>query len=226
MNARQQDPRRRRVVLLSRDAQALAEAIGRVDADVDLVCLSQPTLAAAEMVTLGAGLLVIDLRLMGLRTLPLLDVARREGIEMVATGPLPMGLAAEQLSGVRLVGREDLAEALRKLAPPRPRPQPKPPAEPKSRPVSAASEPASEPAGPLAMEAPILFGGFDPHEAGPSAAPWAEDGDERRPAGAEICDDADLPDRLQQSGGGTEDAASVRPESLLTAEELAALLGD
>ena len=100
-----------RVIVLSRDS-ALRAAIGRVDGRTAPVFVPTAYEAAAEILTAPAAALVLDLRLLGPRHARLLEIAREKRLEMLAVGALAAGMTAEDLSGVRLVARDDLPAAL------------------------------------------------------------------------------------------------------------------
>ena len=68
--------------------------------------------AAAEILAAPAAVLVIDLGLVRPRDGRLVEIARQMAVEVLATGPLPAGLSADELSGVRLVAERDLPEAI------------------------------------------------------------------------------------------------------------------
>lgn len=81
----------------------------------EIIAVASPYEAAAELIASPAAALVVDLRLMGPRHLRLLEIARSGGAELLAVGPLPPGMTAEDLSGVRLLARADLPAALLQL---------------------------------------------------------------------------------------------------------------
>jgi hypothetical protein len=102
------------VVILAR------QAIDHI-AGAETVCVSGAYEAAAELLAAreaGAGrlALVVDLGLLWPRHLGLLEVARKLDAEMLAFGTAVAGLDAEQLAGLRLVSRAALAEALAQFA--------------------------------------------------------------------------------------------------------------
>jgi hypothetical protein len=72
--------------------------------------------AAAELLAGPCLALVIDLRAMSVRHLRLLEVARKLGLEVLACGPLGPVMDSDQLAGVRLVARPELAAELERLA--------------------------------------------------------------------------------------------------------------
>jgi hypothetical protein len=71
--------------------------------------------AAAELLASPAAALVVDLRLLRPGHVGLIQIARKAGAELWGVGPLPAWASSEQLNGMRLLGRGQLVEALRKL---------------------------------------------------------------------------------------------------------------
>jgi len=71
--------------------------------------------AAAEILAAPTAALVIDLRMLTPRHVRLVALARRMEVEMLGFGPLPRNLSSDDLSGVRLVSREQLPAVLRQL---------------------------------------------------------------------------------------------------------------
>ena len=84
-------------------------------AGVECVRISTAYEATAELLAAPAAVLVIDLRTIHRRHLRLLRIARQLNVEMLAMGTLPSGLAADDLSGVRLLARADLPAVLETL---------------------------------------------------------------------------------------------------------------
>ena len=82
---------------------------------LELVFVPSPYEAAAELIAAPALALVMDLRLMGQRHLRLLRIARERRVELLAVGAVPAGLTAEDLSGTRLIARADLKAAMEGL---------------------------------------------------------------------------------------------------------------
>ena len=74
--------------------------------------------AAAELLTQSAAVLVVDLACLTPPHMSLLQVARRRGATMVGVGSLPGPANAESLSGLRLIARNDLPQALAALVAP------------------------------------------------------------------------------------------------------------
>ena len=103
-----------RIVVLSHDVNLLAS----VNTRTEFECLQSATTyeAAAEILAGPTIALVIDLRLLTMQHLGLLEIARQRPLEMLGVGAVSPGLTAEDLSGVRLVSRRDLASVLAGLA--------------------------------------------------------------------------------------------------------------
>jgi len=121
-----------RIVVLSQDA-SLAWPTAAPGEPVAFAHTSSGYEAAAELLAAPTTALVIDLRFLAGRHLKLLEVARDLGVAVFGVGSLPIGMTAEDLSGVRLVARRDLPQAVAALAPaPSPRPAPPEPAEAKA----------------------------------------------------------------------------------------------
>ena len=117
MNAEAKSSPRRRLVLLT-DA-AVARELAGPEAPRMWTCLAvgSPYEAAAELLAGPAAVLVVDLRFLT-RHHRLLDIARMTATEVLGTGPLPAGTSSDELSGLRLVGRNDLVREIAKLASP------------------------------------------------------------------------------------------------------------
>ena len=133
--------------MLSPDLAVFGEDSGPAGAlraaGIDLIRAGSAYEAVAEMLCEPAAGLVIDLRLLGAGGLGALEIARQRGVEMLATGMVPSGLTAEDLSGVRLLAKRDLPAAVRDLAPlPASRPAEPPVASPVEPPVVSPVEPA------------------------------------------------------------------------------------
>jgi len=129
---------------------------------IDLIRVGSAYEAVAEMLCEPAAGFVIDLRLLAAGGLGALEIARQRSVEMLATGMVPSGLTAEDLSGVRLLARRDLPAAVRNLA---------------AQPVSP---PVESPEGtyvpePLAMNdvEPLVVSPVEPAADEPAAAPGA-----------------------------------------------------
>jgi len=104
-----------RIVVLSQDSSLAWSPDGR---GAGVVCVHAPSgyEAAAELLAAATTALVVDLRLLAGRHLRLLELARDLHVEVFAVGSLPIGMTAEDLSGVRLMARGDLPAAVRALA--------------------------------------------------------------------------------------------------------------
>ncbi len=105
-----------RVVVCSPDAPAIVSAGRLAESGLEPVAVESVYEAAAELLAEAAAALVIDLRLLGPRHARLADIARQCGAEMFGVGALTGSMPAEQLSGLRLVSHQDLAETLSQLA--------------------------------------------------------------------------------------------------------------
>ena len=111
--------RGRKVIILSRDA-ALASAARGEDSTLRYRCLrvTNPYEAAAELLSEPPLAMVIDLRCLAPGDLPLIEMARRRGLEVLAVGSVPLGISTTDLSGVRLSARGHLSALLEGLAGP------------------------------------------------------------------------------------------------------------
>ncbi len=198
--------------------------------------------AAAELLAAPAAALVVDLRLLGGKHLGLLEIARSLAVEVLAVGALPIGMTADDLSGVRLIARCDLADALVGPAAP-PEPVDQAPASPPIRiapdgprqPETEAVEPAgaSTPAEPTDQEVqdetagPLGVVDLPPAVAqalGGATAPSKGAQARRSPTGP----GADSPAPARAGNGASVPPAPATDDArgLLTPEELKALLGD
>ena len=223
-----------RVVVLAR------QAIDHV-AGTEMVCVSGAYEAAAELLAARAAgaaplALVVDLGLLWPRHLGLLQVARKLRAEMLAFGTAAAGLDAEPLAGLRLVSRAALPEALAQFARRQGRPggaeEPHPPedlaaiAEPPRQEESFRMEELLEPG-----EAAGWNGAFAPKPA-PGAARLVP-AKQPRPEEDEPPVESPSLDLTLESGDGEgaipaqpSAARATQPSSLLTPEELSALLGE
>ena len=111
MDGGRKSSRNGRVIVLSRDS-ALVAAVRRIDGRTEPVFVSTAYEAAAEILAASASALVLDLRLVGPRHARLLGIARDRQLAMFAIGALAAGMTTEDLNGIRLVARGDLATAL------------------------------------------------------------------------------------------------------------------
>jgi len=112
-----------RVILLSHD-DAIAEEICAHQTDVVISCVRVASgyEAAAELLAEPAGGLVIDFRAMAGRHVKLLDIARQLHVAVLGLGELPARVSAAQLSGVQLVSRADLGDAMERTITSQPAP--------------------------------------------------------------------------------------------------------
>ena len=195
-------PCKLRVVMLSRDGAEIAKSLAPV---MDTLRAGSAYEAAAAILAAPTAALVLDLRLMPQRHLRLLEIARRMDVEILAVGAVPAGLTSEDLSGVRLMARGDLLKALGSLAKPLKAPE-----------QPEAKETAVAPPEPLSQSLPEDLR----QEA---TARMLDDSAEAKPtADAEIGEEAEASLAHPEVNKPTPPA---EPSGLLTAEELAALLG-
>jgi hypothetical protein len=111
---------RGRVVVLSGDPRLRGElARPALSPSWDCLRVSSPYEAAAELLVEPTGVLVVDLRMLDRRHLRLLEIARRQGTEVLGTGSLPAGASSEELSGMRLAGQSDVAAEIQRILLPR-----------------------------------------------------------------------------------------------------------
>jgi len=172
--------------------------------------------AAAEILVAPTLALVADLRLVAGRHLRLLEIARQMAVEVLAVGAVPAGLTGEDLSGVRLSSRADLAAALARLA-------------------GEYEEPGEASPSPASLQAPAVeVNEFDavasPGEAPPPHVPSDGEGELE----AEIVEPVEpiSPEQLRAEAMRNRRAAAqppapeppAEPSRLLSPEELAALL--
>jgi hypothetical protein len=177
--------------------------------------------------------LVIDLRALTAGHVRLLEIARDRQVEMLAVGGLPSSLTADDLSGVRLTARGDLADAIRRLAPEGPAPQAPP------GPAPVAAGPRADPYQPPTLNgilssdeiAELLSPSEPPRDRPPApepaeAAPAKAEG-EYIPEAAPPPPAEPEPDHAPAAPAEPDRApAPTDSQDLLSAEELAALLGD
>lgn len=109
---------RPRVAVLSRDSALSSRLADRCAAAIECVSVASPYEAAAEILAAPLAALVIDFRAIAPAHVRLLEMARQMDVEMLALGALPAGMGADDLSGVRLISREDLPAAIDRLAAP------------------------------------------------------------------------------------------------------------
>ncbi|MBC8373115.1 MAG: hypothetical protein ISS69_16980 [Phycisphaerae bacterium] len=109
--------RGRKVIILSRDA-SLARAAQGENSKPHYHCLRvlNPYEAAAELLAELPLAMVVDLRCLAPGDLPLIEMARRRSLEVLAVGSVPLGITTTDLSGVRLAARDHLSPLLEGLA--------------------------------------------------------------------------------------------------------------
>jgi len=78
--------------------------------------VTNPYEAAAELLAEPPLAMVIDLRCLAPGDLPLIEMARQRGLEVLAVGSVPLGITTTDLSGVRLSARDHLSGMLEELA--------------------------------------------------------------------------------------------------------------
>ena len=108
--------RGRKIIILSRDA-SLVQAARRDDSTSQYHCLrvTNPYEAAAELLVEPPLAMVIDLRCLTPGDLPLIEIMRQRGLEVLAVGAVPLGITTTDLSGVRLSARGHLSAMLEAL---------------------------------------------------------------------------------------------------------------
>jgi len=208
-----------RVVVFSRDPDlGPAESASGASGGWSVLRVRSAYEAAAELLGAPAVALVIDLRGMSARHVGLLEIARRQGVEMLALGAVPASLSSEDLSGVRLIARADLDGALSRLvggepAPARPQPRAEPPALQHGVPPADAGRYLPEP--PAANEG-------EPPKPKPEPEKAAEKTTRKRTTRKKTS----RAKKASRPKAGTAGDEAAEPQTLLTPEELAALLGD
>jgi len=249
----ERSPCEARVVVLSQDSSLAWSTDGR-GAGVVFAHTPSGYEAASELLAAPTTALVIDLRLLAGRHLRLLEIARDLDVEIFAVGSLPIGMTAEDLSGVRLIARRDLPQAVGALAPaPRPAPAPAEPPEPEPTHVAPAEhiEPAEpipavqltpakvpapdtavpEPAGSDPVGADALLALMELPPAIEKALQGSGEGSKGRQARRTIKRPASDSPRpadgdTSEQGAPTAGAADGQADGLLSPAELNALLGD
>ncbi len=107
-----------RVVILSPQGRSLCPSLGMMLPNVDCEFVTSGYEAAAELLALSEATtraLVIDFQALNDHHLPLLNIAREQGVELMGVGAFPPGLSSEHLSGMRLLGVKDLPKAIESL---------------------------------------------------------------------------------------------------------------
>jgi hypothetical protein len=204
-----------------------------------MVCVSGAYEAAAELLAAPSAALVLDLGLLWPRHFGLLRVAREMGAEMLAFGTAVAGVDSEQLTGVRLVSRARLPERLAELArqpalTERPIPAQEPELE--EEPAQAREIPASHPlpAARLVSAKKSPAPPWDSNERAESPpvdlALEGDDGEQqvqKQPEVAAPPAPRTRPEHASEDGSMAHARATlIDPGSLLTPEELSALLGE
>ncbi len=231
-----------RVVILCREIAG--REIGAVPDDIACVRVHTAYEAAAELLAEPAAAVVVELGALTRRHLRLLEIARQTGTEMLGVGAVPAGLTTADLSGIRLVAPELLAESLLRQA--QPAPAPAEPAEAAKRPAEARPEtpPEAPPAALTPAKRPLveppeptpvgrwLGAEMDVDEFAAAATDAAPAPPPSEPAPEPPAQDAPEAEPPEEAGDG-EDADAPPPQresgdlrDLLTPDELAALLGD
>jgi hypothetical protein len=107
----------RKVIVLSRDAM-FAQAAQSDNSTSQYRCLrvTSPYEAAAELLAEPPLAMVVDLRCLTPGDLPLIEMARQRGLEVLAVGAVPLGVTTTDLSGVRLSARDHISAHLENLA--------------------------------------------------------------------------------------------------------------
>ena len=191
----------RKIIILSRDG-SLARAAGGENSTSRYHCLRVPSpyQAAAELLVEFPFAMVIDLRCLRPGDLPLIEMARQRGLEVLAVGAVPLGITTTDLSGVRLAARGRLPMLLDGLAE----------SQPSGGSVPVSSRSASGESSDLASEARrIKKAPRTRRKAAKTRGRARKTADAPTPKAK--ADDKPLPDS---------------PDELLTSEELAALLED
>ncbi len=198
---------------------------------VECVRVASAYEATAEILAASTGVLVVDLRLVRGRHLRLLEIARRMNVEVLAVGTVPPDLTSEDLSGVRMMARADLPEAMQRLAkPPEAAGAPAAVEPPATEPKAAQAEvrPASERAAGRRPEQPPASKPVEQLARGST-----EDFDEEDVA--DLLDDVPTVESMEAQTDNQEaktadkdlnSGEAKRPLELLSPEELAALLED
>ena len=106
-----------RVVILASKGE-LPRDPEMVRGGVECVYLSSPYTAAAEFLAEPADALVINFSVFEKKQLKLLDLSRREGLELfgIGNGRFPEGFCADDLNGIRLGSAELIRDNILTLA--------------------------------------------------------------------------------------------------------------
>jgi len=103
---------RQRILILSQEPAAAIGPPATPPAQWQCVHVSSAYEAAAEILAEPPRALVVDLGLISQRHSRLLAMARQANVALLGIGSVQPGLSADDLSGVRLVARNELLEAL------------------------------------------------------------------------------------------------------------------
>ena len=104
-----------RIIILSRDGEFLLPASQHLDPDAKCIQADNGYEAAAELLAGPALALVIDLSVLTQTHQKLLHVARHVGAEVLGVGTFPSEFSADDLSGMRLIAREELPRSLQAI---------------------------------------------------------------------------------------------------------------
>ncbi len=107
-----------RVVVVSSDGLLTPQEQARLSA-AGVACeqVTSPYEAAAALLAAPATAVAVDLPVLNRGHLRMLEMARKLGVSVLATGAIPAGLTGEDLRGVRLLSRTELTDALLSAAP-------------------------------------------------------------------------------------------------------------
>ena len=212
-----------RVVVLSRDPSLGVCADGE-RAEVACVRAASAYEAAAEILAAPAAMLVVDLPSLGKRNARLVEIARQMGLEIVGVGRLPAGMEAAQLAGVRLMGRDELDQAIQALTEQHrvtPAPEPVEAGEPAPQPETAHFEPVDVP---QTLDAEQTFEEDLAYLEEPAQAEPPPETSADRQYKAEAAAQADDGHAPADAEEATPAPTPASAEGLLTPEELSALL--
>ena len=214
-----------RVVILSHRAELARSVLKDLPTDrLECVRVCSPYEAAAELLAAPSLALLIDLRMMGLKHVRLIEIARQMKVRMLGVGPLPIGMSAEDFSGVKLLSHSDLLaeiwglyETAQSLLPA---------ADGELEPIpEGEGEPAPQPE-PEHIRAETRHEKAPPARLTPKRQAEADDEQTRRRKPKVKADrqPAAKPQKKKASAHAEETAGAGEPSGLLTPEELAALL--
>ncbi len=104
-----------RVVVLSRQQALASLASAGSGGRMRVIRVESPYQGAAEILAEPTEAMVVDFRLLSVQHLRLIEIARELGVAILGVGALPVNISSDELSGVQLVGRGDLADALSRI---------------------------------------------------------------------------------------------------------------